>query len=196
MPGRKHSRIERDTKVQFRLIKEIDSILRRARIRYWLRGGWALDFLLGEITTSHSDIDLVTWKRHAQRIRHLLTVHGYRALRTRIPETQMNFSKRSQHISIVFVKKSSRKRILAAGIEEWLWGPGAFPARPKRLGKLSCRVISPKQLLQEKESYEQATGRAVRRKDQKSIRALRLLVSRRGGRAFERRPPPPKPTLL
>ncbi|MFF2458960.1 nucleotidyltransferase domain-containing protein [Peribacillus simplex] len=30
-------------------------------IDLWLRGGWVMDFLLGKITRSHSDIDLVTW---------------------------------------------------------------------------------------------------------------------------------------
>ena len=45
---------------QLRLIAEIEGVLRSARIRFWLRGGWALDFLIGRITRQHSDIDLVT----------------------------------------------------------------------------------------------------------------------------------------
>ena len=63
---------------QLRLIAEIESVLRSARIRFWLRGGWALDFLIGRVTRQHSDIDLVTWRRHASRIERLLVEAGYR----------------------------------------------------------------------------------------------------------------------
>ncbi len=47
---------------QLRVIREIAELFGAAHIRFWLRGGWALDFLLGEITRPHGDIDPVTWR--------------------------------------------------------------------------------------------------------------------------------------
>ena len=46
---------------QFRLLAEIARTLDEAGIAFWLRGGWALDFLVGRIRHDHADIDLVAW---------------------------------------------------------------------------------------------------------------------------------------
>jgi hypothetical protein len=61
--------------LQLELIEEIGSLLDRAAIRFWLRGGWALDFHLGRATRRHADVDLVTWLRHRARIRRLPREH-------------------------------------------------------------------------------------------------------------------------
>jgi phosphorylcholine metabolism protein LicD len=53
------------SEVQFELIDEIARLFERARIRFWLRGGWAIDFHLGWTMREHADIDLVTWLREA-----------------------------------------------------------------------------------------------------------------------------------
>jgi hypothetical protein len=41
---------------QLALLREIDHFLGTGRIHYWLRGGWAMDFLLGEATREHDAI--------------------------------------------------------------------------------------------------------------------------------------------
>ncbi len=43
---------------QLELIEEFALLAADAGIECWLRGGWALDFLVGRITRSHEDIDL------------------------------------------------------------------------------------------------------------------------------------------
>jgi hypothetical protein len=75
-------------RVQLELLSEISLVLPRARISFWLRGGWALDFLLGQITRVHADIDLVAWRRHAGRIHSLLTSVGYDIVPGPPPEIQ------------------------------------------------------------------------------------------------------------
>ncbi|MFD9628980.1 nucleotidyltransferase domain-containing protein [Peribacillus muralis] len=48
------------SKSQLIILREIKEICLSLNFNLWLRGGWAIDFLLGRITRSHSDIDLVT----------------------------------------------------------------------------------------------------------------------------------------
>lgn len=93
----------KSTKIQFDLISKIHNILRPAGIEFWLRGGWAVDFLLGHITRPHSDIDLVTWRRDASQLRHLFEQAGL--LFKRDTGIQYDFSYCEQEISVVFISQ-------------------------------------------------------------------------------------------
>jgi hypothetical protein len=159
--------IDADTVIQLSLIREIDRVFRRAHIRYWLRGGWALDFLRGKITRPHSDIDLVTWKHHALRVRRHLVASGFDLMKN-LGE-QMDFAKSGQQISIVFIARDQEGRICTPNIPEWEWLPKALSLPPYRLQGISCHVISPEQLLNEKEGYQQGTGQPLRPKDLQSM---------------------------
>jgi len=46
---------------QLHLLGELAELLGGRDVPFWLRGGWALDFLLGAVTRRHADIDLVAW---------------------------------------------------------------------------------------------------------------------------------------
>lgn len=126
---------------QLRLIAEIESALGSARIRFWLRGGWALDFLIGRITRQHSDIDLVTWRRHASRIERLLVEAGYRVA-TVTELAAIHFDKSGQDIGIAFIAKDEDGTIVTPGREFWPWPEGAFPATEMRLEGITCRTMS------------------------------------------------------
>ena len=51
--------------IQLELIGEIHRELAARSIPHWLGGGWALDFLLGEVLRVHGDVDWAIWKRDA-----------------------------------------------------------------------------------------------------------------------------------
>jgi hypothetical protein len=53
---------------QLRLIAEIVALSADTGIELWLRGGWALDFFLGEPTREHRDIDWFGWAADAPRV--------------------------------------------------------------------------------------------------------------------------------
>jgi phosphorylcholine metabolism protein LicD len=53
---------------QLELIEEFASLAKAAGVDCWLRGGWALDFLLGRITRPHEDIDLFIWAPDASKL--------------------------------------------------------------------------------------------------------------------------------
>lgn len=57
------------TESQLNILSEISAISKKLEIEFWLRGGWAIDFLLGKITRPHEDFDLVTWLQNKETIR-------------------------------------------------------------------------------------------------------------------------------
>jgi Aminoglycoside-2''-adenylyltransferase len=65
LPGVDVVRAER----QLGLIGEVVEVAAAVGVRVWLRGGWAMDFVLGEITRDHVDIDWFGWARDAGTLR-------------------------------------------------------------------------------------------------------------------------------
>ncbi len=167
--------MEPDNEVQLSLLRELDRILRRAHIRYWLRGGWALDFLLGEITRQHGDIDLVIWKRHAGRVQRVLREARYAGEHTTMPATDAKFSKRGQDISVLFIERGQPGMLATAGFKDSRWSEDVLRGRGC-LADLTCRVISARGLLEEKEKTPGWLGRPVRDKDIESMALLQQLI--------------------
>jgi hypothetical protein len=163
--------------IQLDLIGEITRLLDQAAIRLWLRGGWALDFHLGRVTREHADIDLVTWLRHRERTRLLLTGHGFSPV-PGYPEPQLVLEKLGQEASFLFIARHDGA-IVVPGYEAWPFRPGSFPERRKTLGDVSARVVSPEELLYEKLHHEQWSDKPPRPKDDESIELLRTLVAER-----------------
>ncbi|TML17801.1 MAG: hypothetical protein E6G33_02020 [Actinobacteria bacterium] len=91
---------------QFRLLAEIARTLDEAGIAFWLRGGWALDFLVGRIRHDHADIDLVAWLADRDAIDGTLASCGFK----RVGEdahVALDFEKEVRHA------RRSRFRVLA-----------------------------------------------------------------------------------
>lgn len=164
--------------VQLDLVAEIAEALGEARIRFWLRGGWALDFHLGRITREHADIDLVTWRRHEHRLRRTLEACGWRPVRGD-EHVGLDLEKRGQEACFTFIERRGDE-IVTRGYESWPWPPGAFTEVPRSLGGVTCLVMAPEALLEEKENYEAFRGRAPRPHDRVSLELLRRLVRREG----------------
>lgn len=68
------------SKLQLDILQEINEICLSFNLSLWLRGGWAIDFLLERITRSHSDIDLVTWIQHREHVEQALVKAGYQKM--------------------------------------------------------------------------------------------------------------------
>jgi hypothetical protein len=171
-----------DTKAQLAVLATLAERFASARMRFWLRGGWAVDFLLGEVTRRHGDIDLVTWLRHRRRICQVLTDAGFELIREW--EAQTDFRARGQVVSIIYLTRLPDGRIITHSIPVWTWPDGSLSSGRKRLGTLSARVMSPEQLLREKESWgrpidEGGTGRPPRPKDLESMRVLQDIIAER-----------------
>jgi hypothetical protein len=158
---------------QFNVLRQIDTLLGQASIPFWLRGGWALDFLLGRVTRTHSDLDLVIWRRDAEVIRPLLLRSGFEFYRE--TELQVDFFHHSHEICFLFVDGTLEKPYVQ-GVPSWVWVSDALRYSPQQLNGLSCQVLSPRQLLEEKEGMEPGTGRQPRPKDLRSMEILRTFI--------------------
>ncbi|WP_420627572.1 nucleotidyltransferase domain-containing protein [Candidatus Leptofilum sp.] len=163
----------KNTQIQFDIISQIQSVLHTAGIPFWLRGGWAVDFLLERITREHSDIDLVAWKRHAVQLRSLFEQADFTFMRD--TGVQYDFTKCGQEISVVFISQI-RGELFVEGIPDWVWLPEALSLPPQELDGSFCHVLSPAQLLEEKVGYQKDTGRSPRTKDLQSMKTLNQII--------------------
>lgn len=154
--------LNEQARAQLALLGEIGAALAARRIRFWLRGGWAVDFLLGRVGRPHADLDLVLWARHRRRAERALLDAGFRPVRE--APVQTDLCKDGQDVSLVFLTRAPGGAITAHGIPGWTWRPDALPRRPRRLHGIAARVVDPRQLLAEKGDTSRApAGRRARR---------------------------------
>ncbi|MCL6443530.1 MAG: hypothetical protein K6T83_08755 [Alicyclobacillus sp.] len=159
---------------QLKVLGHILQTLSVHNINVWLRGGWAIDFLLGQITRPHEDIDLVTRVQHREKIEQTLVQEEFSIVP--VSEFQTNFYKDAIEISFVFLSSTGDGHIYANGIPEWVWRSDALPRQLFTLHGVSSFVLSRHQLLENLLVYEQGTGRKLRPKDFQSINTLRNII--------------------
>lgn len=160
--------------VQLGLIQEVGRVLGQAKIRWWLRGGWAIDFHLGRFTRRHDDVDLVTWLRHRERIRRLLLAAGFREVAGYRPP-QLVVEKFGEEVSFLFIAHHDRQ-IVVPGYEPWPFRPGVFSPRAACFKGVQARLVSADELLYEKQRHHEWSGRPLRSKDHDSIALLQMML--------------------
>ncbi|WP_088072317.1 nucleotidyltransferase domain-containing protein [Gottfriedia luciferensis] len=159
---------------QLKIIKEINEICLNHNFQLWLRGGWAIDFLLGKITRSHSDVDLVTWIEYREQLEQAMVNAGYKKIP--VSAFQTDFLKNTIDVSFVFIRLSEEGDITANGFPDWIWRKDALPTNKYNLQGISITVLNPQQLLDEKIVYEKGTGRKLRAKDIESMKIIQGII--------------------
>ncbi len=160
---------------QFIVLREVAAALDSAHIRFWLRGGWALDFHFGRSSRSHSDIDLVTWLRHRARVHRLVQARGFAARPAPPPTRRLVMEKEGVEVNFALIEHGKKGKVVTRGWEHWPWPEGAFSSHLFEFDGLRCRVMTIDALVEEKENYRQFTGRPLRPKDRESLEILRGL---------------------
>ena len=168
--------MDQHTRAQLAILRQFQVLFAANRVRWWLRGGWAIDFMLGRITRPHSDIDIVIWARHRQRACRILLDAGFTLTREWLP-TQTDFQIHDEVVSVAYLTRTQDNRVTTAGIPVWEWPDGSLGQRPRRVEGVGARVVGPRQLLWEKESTERGTGRPLRPKDIQSMETLREIIA-------------------
>jgi uncharacterized protein len=150
-------------------LRELVGVLDAARVRFWLIGGWGVDFLLGRVTRAHGDVDAVAWLRSRDRLRRALTEGGYRVGED---EQVVNVVKGGQVASFLFLTRDAEGRVAISGTPTWPWPDDALEERRRRLEGIACRVVGPRAMLALVESHP----RPPRKSDREAIAALRALL--------------------
>jgi hypothetical protein len=167
------------TERQLKLIEEFAALAADAEIECWLRGGWALDFLLRRVTRSHQDIDLFIWATDAQRLLDVLRRHGYREAGGPPPEQQRNLAKDGEEFHVTLLERGELGIVTAGG--RWAespWPDGMLDGPIGHIGNVRCRVISAGAQLWAKEEVPRALGHLQRQHDPGDIALLRQTLGR------------------
>lgn len=173
-----HEVLDEQTESQLKVLGEISKICEALEIEFWLRGRWAIDFLLGKITRSHDDIDLVTWIQNRERLEKELVKVGYEQIpvKKEFQNRQSDFKKGNVEVTYCYITHSVDGNLILNGLPEWIWRKDSLLTQSFMLHGILANVLNPKQLLEEKEVYEQI-GRPYRQKDAESKKILYRLIS-------------------
>lgn len=165
------------TMTQLEVLREISLVFSSLQYDFWLRGGWAIDFLFGRVTRLHDDIDLVTWIHHRAKIEQALKEADYEQIPVREPFNgrQSDFRKETVDLQIAYVSRLKNGSIILNDLPEWEWRFDSLLEHIFVLNGISARVMNPRQLLQEKDDYEE-DGRIPRPKDFESRKLLQSIL--------------------
>ncbi|MEW2254462.1 aminoglycoside adenylyltransferase [Streptomyces sp. NPDC047869] len=121
---------------QLALIAEVLAATRGSGPALWLRGGWAMDFFLGEVTRDHGDVDWFAWARDAAALTRTLTRLGHRPVPGPPPGLRLDFTREGLDTSFTLVDRDAEGRIVVAG-GPWAgtpWPEGLLADEPGRIG--------------------------------------------------------------
>ncbi len=132
-------------------LAELDALLRRRGVDYWLFGGWAVDFHVGRVTRAHGDIDVAVWLGDHRRVTRLL---GGRAWVHR-PEAGEDgytcYQRGGVRLEVAFLTRDEAGRVytpLRDGRGEW--PDGAFGDDVAKLRGVRARVMARDALIADK----------------------------------------------
>jgi hypothetical protein len=159
---------------QLELIHEFASQAEEAGVDCWLRGGWALDFLLGRVTRAHEDIDLFIWAADSPRLLPRLTDKGYEEIGGPPPEQQRNLVKEGEEFHVTLLEENELGVVTAGGRwADFPWPNGMLEGPIGQIGDVRCRLISPEAQLWAKEEAPHAR----RDRDYSDIALLRQALA-------------------
>ncbi|WP_410811744.1 nucleotidyltransferase domain-containing protein [Micromonospora sp. 067-2] len=140
---------------QLASIAEVVMVAGAAGVPVWLRGGWAMDFHLGEVTRPHLDVDWYCWRADGDRLAALLLARGWR-LDPRMPvEQQLDLFAGEVEVSVAYLGRDRQGRV-TVGAGPWVGTvlpDGMLDAPPGRIGSLSAPTISVAAQIEFKQMY-------------------------------------------
>jgi hypothetical protein len=131
---------------QLALIAEVHSAARDSGLPLWLRGGWAMDFFLGEVTREHADIDWFARVEDAGPLAGTLTRLGHTPVPGPPADLQLDFVRDGLESSFTLIDMDAAGRVTVAG-GPWAgtpWPDGLLGAEPGRIGTLEVPIVDPR----------------------------------------------------
>ncbi|MFG2101906.1 nucleotidyltransferase domain-containing protein [Micromonospora echinaurantiaca] len=160
---------------QLASIGEVVEVTADAGIEVWLRGGWAVDFHLGEVTRPHVDVDWYCWRDDADRLAALLLGRGWRP-DPRLPvDVQLDLFRDDVEVSFAYLAQDADGRVTVGG-GPWAGTPlpaGMLTGPAGRIGPLTAPVIAVAAQVEFKRMYPVwMPGRPRRAKDAADLARL------------------------
>jgi hypothetical protein len=154
---------------QLHLIREVAELLEGGGVRFWLSGGWAVDFRARRITREHSDVDIVVYHEDQPRLMALLAGAGLVPVGER-PGIAW-FERDGLRLETTFITESGED-LVTPGYESWPWPQESFPENEVSLSGVSVRAVSVGGLLDMKRGFAERLGRPRRSYDVADIDVL------------------------
>jgi hypothetical protein len=143
-------------------------------IKYWLFGGWAVDFHAGVVTRPHADLDIAIWLEDRARISELLALDGWLHTPDRDEDGSTAYARGEVRLELAFLARGEDGEVYTPVRDgRASWADGAFEEDVAELGGVHARVISLRSLRAEKsEAREDATAAAKDRADLETLSGL------------------------
>ena len=162
---------------QFTVIESVHGLLSEAGIAHWLFGGWGVDFLVGDVTRTHSGIDFVIWRRNFDRVRELFSPLGYREQSGGHATFRADFDTDAGLLSMVYIERDKRGDIVTPGVfASFPWPDGAFEHEGSLEGVRLPVISAVEQVLSKEAYFGEATGKPLRPRDEHDLALLRGLL--------------------
>ncbi|MEU4334561.1 aminoglycoside adenylyltransferase [Micromonospora lupini] len=170
---------------QLASIAEVVEVAGSAGVPVWLRGGWAMDFALGEVSRPHVDVDWYCWREDADRLAALLLARGWRPDPRMPVELQLDLFAADVEVSVAYLARDDAGRP-TVGAGSWAGTPlpaGMLDAPPGRIGALTVPTISVPAQIEFKQMFPVWMPERPRRpKDAEDLARLRAGPRRAGPR--------------
>ncbi len=166
---------------QLGAIAEVLDVARGLDVAVWLRGGWAMDFFLGEITRPHQDVDWFVWSEELPQLKRALAGRGWADRAEHPPGQQIDLERQGVELSFAPLARNSHGGVVVGGGP---WAGSAWPAGMiehavnASLAGISCQIISPAAQIEIKRMMPVwVPGRPRRKKDADDIARLRTAIA-------------------
>jgi hypothetical protein len=140
-----------DTPHHLAAIAELDQLLRRHDVAYWLFGGWAVDFHAGRLTREHGDIDIAIWSNDRERVATLLLDRAWVHRPEAGEDGYTRYERNEIRLEVAFLARDERGEVytpLRDGRGEW--PPDSFGDEVAQLRAVRARVIGRESLIADK----------------------------------------------
>lgn len=173
-------RVEKLADEQLAAIAEVLSVADHLDAPIWLRGGWAMDFYLGEITRPHLDVDWFVWAADLPLIASALITGGWQDIAEHPAEQQRDLVRGGVELGFAPLARSENDTVVVGG-GPWAgepWPNGMLEdAVTSHLAGLTCAVISPAAQVEIKQMMPVwVPGRPRRDKDLADIKRLQAAL--------------------
>lgn len=162
---------------QLHVIDELGGVLDRARIPYWLIGGWAMDFHVGRISRQHSDVDLAVHLGGRDSLLEVIRRQDFTAATGNDVAGVELFIGRGIRLEVTYLAVREDGCLCTPGHEHWPYPAGSFGDERATLHGVGVPVMSVAGLLELKEGWRREIGEPLRPHDLADIHALRQLMS-------------------